>query len=161
MKDYEGWDFKNKSFLVAVAISVLWHLFWFFSVTIVVNPHKRRLKQQPVVVSLGPVLDDTIFRTLVEARPQVSQAFYRRLSDFSGPVELEVKTLARPSPGEVVGLPFGKRVWESVRGVASGSKIGAEDELGEHLKISDMKRSSLDDLEEEEKKKRRQSRANS
>ncbi len=138
MKDYDTWSFKNRSFLTAIAASLLWHFFWFFAVTITVNPDKHRFRSKPVIVSLGPVLDDRIFRTLVDTRPQASQTFYRRLSDFSSPAEVEVKTLPRTSPGEIVSLPFGKKMSNSMRTLIGGDKLSPD---------------FLRDVEEEEKRK--------
>ena len=126
MAGYEGWNLRDRSFLTALVVSVLWHLLWFFSITVVVNPHKRLFKKKPEVVSLGPVLDDTIFRTLVETRTEVSQAFYRRLSDFSSPADLKTMTLPRQTVGNVVSGPLGKKAQESMRAVVGGAKASPE-----------------------------------
>ena len=131
----EGWSFTNKLFLKAVGYSLLWHFFWFFSVTITISPNSRRDKAHPKVVSLGQVLDDTIFRTLVENKPQLSETFYRRLSDFSAPMELQVKTMEKQSPGQVVGLPYRQKFWESMRHIIGGEKTSPEYELLSRIKI--------------------------
>ncbi|HTL70009.1 MAG TPA: hypothetical protein VL404_01840, partial [Candidatus Eisenbacteria bacterium] len=65
MKGYETWHFRDRTFLGAVGLSLLWHFFWFFSITIVVSPPKPKNKPMVKIVSIGPVLDDSIFRTLV------------------------------------------------------------------------------------------------
>ncbi len=129
MKGYEGWSFRDKSFALGILVSLLWHFFWFFSITVTVNPNKRLSKRAPRVVALSPVLDDTIFRMLVETRPQLSETFYRRMSDFAGPSELAVKTMERPSAGEVVSLPSGKTLGESPRYLLGGSRPVFDGEL--------------------------------
>jgi TonB family protein len=112
----------HRPFLVAVLISLLWHFFWFFSISITVSPYKRVMKPRPHIVALGPVLDDTLFRTLVENKPQLSETFYRRLTDFSPVLNEEVKTLERQSAGDVVSLPYGKKMWSSLKDLVSGEK---------------------------------------
>src|SRR3989338_1989314 len=112
---------------MVVWIFFFWHFFWFFSITITVNPSQRFGHQpRPKIVSLGPVLDDTIFKTLVEKKPQLSETFYRRISDFSSPLDLQVKTMERFSPGEVVGLPARKKFWSSLRGLVGGAKTSPD-----------------------------------
>ncbi len=133
MRDYSGWSFTDRSFLMALGISLLWHFFWFFSITITINPSKRFSHlPKPKIVSLGPVLDDTIFKTLVENKPQLSETFYRRISDFSSPLDLQVKTMDRFSPGEVVGLPARKKFWSSLRGLVGGAKTSPDYALVTH-----------------------------
>jgi len=136
IKDYESWSFIDRSFLFALTVSLLWHFFWFFSVQIVVGPARRGEKIKPKIVSLGPVLDDAIFKTLVETKPQLSETFYRHLSDFSAPMELQVKTIERRSPGEVVSVPYGKRFLNAMRDLLSGSKASPEYEFTEKIKIN-------------------------
>ena len=135
VKGSEGRLFQNKSFVTALGLSVLWHAFWFFSLTISVNPSKKIVKNRPKIVSLGPVLDDKIFRTLIENKPELSTTFYRRLSDFSSPVEIQTKTAERYTPGSVVSLPFGKKSWNRVRGLIGGSKVSPEHEFISKIKI--------------------------
>ncbi len=135
MKGYEGWALRDRSFLMAVGVSLLWHLFWFFSIVIVVAPSKRPEKARPFVVSLGPVIDDTIFRTLVENKPQLSETFYRHLSDFTVPMEVEVQTIERHSPGDVVSVPFGRKVSDHLRELVGGEKPAPETELTSRLRI--------------------------
>ncbi len=142
-KDYESWSFRDRSFLFAVTVSLLWHFFWFFSVQIVVGPARRGEKIKPKIVSLGPVLGDAIFKTLVETKPQLSETFYRHLSDFSAPMELQVKTIERRlpageagSPGEVVSVPYGKRFLNAVRDLLGGSKASPDYEFTEKIKIN-------------------------
>ena len=125
----------DKSFAMALGLSLLWHAFWFFSLTISLNPNKKTAKLKPKIVSLGAVLDDKIFRTLVENRPEISRTFYRRLSDFSSPVELETKTAERYSQGSVVSLPFGRKSLSRVHGLIGGSKTAPEHEFISKIKI--------------------------
>ena len=110
MKGYEGWSFSDKSFAIALGLSLVWHLFWFSLVTIGVNPEKRAAKPRAKIVFLGPVLDDKIFRTLVENKPELSKTLSRRLSDLISPVNIQTKTSERYSPGPVVSLPLGKKL---------------------------------------------------
>lgn len=133
MKNYDGWSLRDRSFLWALAMSVLWHFFWFFSITVTVTPNKYRFKPHTKVVSLGPVLDDTIFRALVENKPQLSETFYRRLSDFASPTEPEARTLERRAAGEVVSLPFGKKIWNSMRILLGGVKAAPDEDFGARL----------------------------
>ncbi len=135
MKDFESWSFRNRSFATALSLSVLWHAFWFFSLTITINSNKKVSKPKPEVISLGLVLDDKIFRTLIENRPELSKTFYRRLSDFSSPVEIQTKTAERYTAGSVVSLPFGKKSWDRVRGLIGGSKTSPERELASKIEI--------------------------
>ena len=137
MKDYESWSFWDRSFLWALAVSLLWHLFWFFSITITVSSHQK-IKPRPKLVSIGAVLDDTIFKTLVENRPQLSQAFYRPLSDFSPKLEPEVKTIERYSPGDVVSVPFRKKFSNSLRELISGTKSSPDYEILPRLKSDSL-----------------------
>ena len=152
MRENFGWSFRERSFAFAVALSFLWHFFWFFSISITVSPARRFSKRpRPQIVSLGPVLDDTLFKTLVQNKPQFSQTFYRRLSDFSSIEEVEVKTIERHAPGEVVSVPFGKRVGGLVRNLVGGDKATAPYEFLSRLKI--RYRSQETESEEERKKR--------
>ena len=132
---HHGWSW-DRPFTLALIFSALWHLFWFFSVNIVVAPQKMRFKQHPQLVSLGPVLDDSIFRTLVETRPQISETLYRRLSDYTSTVDLEVQTMERHTPGDVVSVPFGKKFLNSVRDLVGGEKSAPAHEFISRIKIN-------------------------
>lgn len=141
-KDYRSWSFTDRSFLFGLAVSILWHLFWFFSVTIVVNPVKSKSSMQTKTVSLGPVLSDAIFQTLVESRPEVSKAFYRQLSEYESATEVPTQTVERHLPagqagasGDVTSLPEGKNFAQSLRALIGGSK-SAPEELAGHPGIS-------------------------
>jgi hypothetical protein len=126
VNDTHSWSFADRSFLYAVAVSVLWHLFWFFSVTIVVTSPGKRTLVQPEIVSLGPVLDDSIFRTLVENRPEISRAFYRPPADFSTATQAPVQTIERYSSGDVVSVPQGKKFVGLMKDLVGGSKASPE-----------------------------------
>ena len=133
MRDYESWSFQDRSFLWALLFSLLWHLFWFFSLTITVSAHKK-IRPKTKLVSIGAVLDDSIFKTLVENRPQLSQAFYRPLPDFSSKLEPEVKTIERYSAGDVVSVPFGKKFSDSLKELIDGAKSFPEFEVVPQLR---------------------------
>ena len=124
--DYRSWNFTDRSFLFAVLVSVLWHLLWFFAITIVVTPPKQRPHPQPKVVVLGPVLDDAIFRTLVEARPEISKAFYRPPADFNTATSVPAQTIERYAPGDVISVPSGKRFFEPLKDEIGGTKAAAD-----------------------------------
>ena len=148
MRSYEGWSFRDRSFVFALFLSVAWHCFWFFSVTITVNPLERHFKPKPGIVSLGPVLDDAIFRTLAATKPQLSQTFYRRLSDFSPAVELKTQPLERHSPGDIVSVPFGRKFFSPLKELVSGDKASPEYEFISRYSLPD------ETLDEKEKKRR-------
>ena len=124
--DYRSWSFTDRSFLFAVSVSVLWHLFWFFAVTIVVTAPRQQPLAQPKIVSLGPVLDDAIFRTLVESRPEISKAFYRPPASFSAATEVPVETVERYAPGEVVSVPFGKKFFTTLKDALEEDKASPD-----------------------------------
>ena len=125
-RDDRSWTFTDRSFLFAAAVSVLWHLFWFFSVTIVVTPAKTKKPVRTELVSLGPVLNDAIFKTLIETRPEVSQAYYRPLSDFESATELPVQKAERHESGNVTSLPMGENFVRSLRYLIGGEKVSPE-----------------------------------
>jgi len=125
-KDHRSWSFTDRSFLFAFSVSVLWHLFWFFSVTIVVTPAKIKSATQTKTVFLGPVLNDAIFRTLVESRPEVSKAFYRKLAEYEPATEVPTQTIERHASGDVTSLPEGKNFAQSLKALIGGSKSAPE-----------------------------------
>ncbi len=133
MREYQSWTFRDRSFIWALAVSVLWHCFWFFSVTIVVSPPRKQEKNRPKMVSLGPVLNDRIFKTLVETKPQFSQTFYRQPSDLLKPMEVPTRTIERHAPGDVVSLPEGKNFFNSLKALIGGSKSSPDYEFAEKL----------------------------
>ncbi len=120
--DYRSWSW-DKSFSFALAVSVLWHLFWFFAVTIVVTTPKQKPQMQPQIVSLGPVLDDAIFKTLLESRPEISKAFYRQPGDFSTATDLPDPSSERYASGDVVSVSFGRKFFSTIKDLVGGSKI--------------------------------------
>ena len=126
-RDYRSWSFADRPFLFALLVSLFWHLFWFFSVTIVVSPPRTPHKAEPVIVSLGPVLSDAIFKTLVESRPEISKAFYRQPADFSSATQAPAQTLERYTPGEVVSVPQGGRKFTGLlKERLGGSKVSPD-----------------------------------
>lgn len=113
----------DRPLLLGAVISLVWHLFWFFSVTITVGPSDSPRRRVSRTVSLGAVLDDTIFKTLIESRPQVTEAFYRQLSDFApSPSEVEIPRLERSLSGDVVSVPFGKKFITTLKEFMDGDK---------------------------------------
>ncbi len=126
--DYRSWTFTDRPFFFALTVSALWHLLWFLMVTIVVAPPRRKPQVQPAIVSLGPVLNDAIFKTLVETRPEISKAFYRQPQDIASATEAPAETLPRYEAGGVVSVPQGKGFVHSLKALVSGAK--AEPEAG-------------------------------
>lgn len=135
MRNYEGWSFSDRPVVIALGISFLWHFFWFFTVTINVDPQSRFEKARPKVVSLGPVIDDTFFRSLVQTKPQISETFYRHLSDFSAPLEPPAQAVERRSPGDVVSVPLSKRVGSLMRSILGGEKTVPDEDFASRLRI--------------------------
>ena len=122
LREYRSWSFWDRTFLAGLALSLLWHFFWFFSIRIVVSPPKYKDKPRPHLVSLGPVMDDAIFKTLVETRPELTQSFYRRPSDFIAAAELPAEAVPYHVTGNVVSVPFGKKFMASLKEIVGGIK---------------------------------------
>lgn len=123
---------SDRPLLFGALISLLWHFFWFFSVTITIGPSETLRRRVSRTVSLGAVLDDTIFKTLVESRPQVTEAFYFRSSEFTpAPPELELPVMERPLSGGVVSVPFGKKFMMTLKEFMDGDKPSADFDLGD------------------------------
>ena len=129
VKGYEGWSFSDRSFAVALGLSIIWHLFWFSLVTIGLNPEKKLAKPRAKIIFLGPVLDDKIFHTLVESKPELSKTLSHRLLEFSAPVDIKTKTIERYNPGPAVNLPLEEKTRNSVRGMVGGAKASPEHEF--------------------------------
>ena len=81
---------------------------------------------QPQIVSLGPILNDAIFKTLVESRPEISKAFYRPSASFSSATEAPARTFERYAPGDVVSVPLGKKFMGTLKDLVSGGKASPE-----------------------------------
>ena len=121
---------SDRPLLLGALLSLLWHFFWFFSVTITVGPSDLVRRRVTRTVSLGAVLDDTIFKTLVENRPQVTEAFYRHMSDFVPvPSEPEIPKMERRSSGGVVSVPFGKKFIMTLKDFIDGDKPSPDFDL--------------------------------
>lgn len=129
MRGYEGWSFSDKSFAVALGLSLVWHLFWFSLVTVSMNPEKRLIKPRSRIVFLGPVLDEKIFRVLVESKPELSKALPRKFSEMPMPAESQIRTAERYTRGSVVNLPLEKRSWAAVNGLIGGTKAVPERDI--------------------------------
>ncbi len=114
---------NDRPLLLGALCSLLWHFFWFFSVTITIGPSELARRRVTRTVSLGAVLDDTIFKPLIESRPQVTEAFYRHMSDFEpAPPEPEIPMMDRHSSGDVVSVPFGKKFIMTLKEFIDGEK---------------------------------------
>ena len=133
-REYRSWSFTDRTFILAVAISLLWHFFWFFSVRIVVSTPKKTERPRPELVSLGPVIDDAMFKTLVDTKPELSQSFYRRPSDLAAAAELPAQSAGRHVAGEVVSVPFGKKFLETLKSLVGGIKTAPDFDLTEEEK---------------------------
>ena len=138
----------RRSLAVGAAVSILWHFFWFFSFKIVVVTPRKAEKPRPYLVSLGPVMDDAIFKTLVDSRPELTQSFYRRSSDFSAAADLPPQTVQKHVSGEVVSVPFGKKFAQSLREIVGGVKTSPDFEWAKDAALA------LPGETEEERRKR-------
>jgi len=122
---------NDRPLLLGALLSLLWHFFWFFSITITIGPSELARRRVTRTASLGAVLDDTIFRTLVESRPQVTEAFYRHMSDLApAPPEPEIPLMDRHSSGDVVSVPFGKKFIMTLKEFIDGEKPSPDFGLG-------------------------------
>ena len=129
LKEYGSWSFGGRVFIFALFCSLLWHLFWFYSIQIKVSvPSKHRRPHLKTVV-LSPVLSDAIFRTLVDTRVSSSKTVYRGAEDFSPPINLPVKTMEKRAPGDIVSVPFGRNVITSLRDLISGKKFSQDSDF--------------------------------
>jgi hypothetical protein len=125
VNDYESRSLQDRSFLWAISLSVLWHLFWFFSLSITMGDHKKpRVKSK--LVSIGTVLDDSFFKTIVENRPQLSEAFYRAHSDLSPKLEPAPKMMEPYAAGDVVSVPFSRKFSDSLKEIIGGEKFSPD-----------------------------------
>jgi len=122
MKGYEGGSFSDKSFAAALSLSLVWHLFWFSLVTVGMNPEKKLLKPRSRIVFLGSVLDEKIFRTLLENRLELSKGLPRKFSELSEPADAQIKTAQRQGRGSVVTLPLEKKSRAVVGSLIEGTK---------------------------------------
>lgn len=120
--DYRSWSFRDRTFITAILVSLLWHFFWFFAIKIVVSTPRKVERPRPELVSLGPVVDDTIFKTLVDSRAQYTQSFYRRPADLAAAAELAPEPVTRTETGDVVSVPLGRKFLERLRYLVGGSK---------------------------------------
>ena len=132
--------FNDRPFFWAALFSLLWHFFWFFSVTITVGPSEWARRTKTRSVALGPVLDDEIFKTLVENRPQVSEAFYRHMSDFEPPMPSapEAPAIERHAPGDVVSVPFGKKFIARLKEFMDGDKPSPDFAAGSFIAFESL-----------------------
>ena len=126
MRNYAGWSLRDRSFASALLISVGWHIFWFVAISVNVAPRYMKFKTDPAVVSLGPVLDDSIFSTLAKNRQQLSETYYRRLSDYKTETASEVRAASASAAGGIVVLPPSEPA-RSLRDLVGGEKTGLSD----------------------------------
>lgn len=73
--------FKDKQFNKAFLISLSWHIFLLFFVTIIVLPANFKLARTSTVSFLGPILGKTAFEMMVDQQPRLkgtsfTQPFY-------------------------------------------------------------------------------------
>ena len=149
VRDHRSGSFWDRTFLVGLAVSLLWHFFWFFSIRVVVSTPKKTEKPRPYLVSLGPVMDDAIFKTLVEAKPEFSKSFYRRPTDFSAAVDLPALPASRYEAGSVVSVPFGRKFVNSLKEIVGGIKTSPDFEWTQGVPLLPVPGES-----EEERKRR-------
>ncbi len=134
-RQYRSWSLiTDRAFVLALTISLLWHFFWFFSVRIVVSTPRKAEKVRPELISLRPVIDDAMFKTLVDTKPELTQSFYRRPADFAAASELPPQASERYAPGEIVSVPFGKKFLQTLKSFVGGSKPSPDFGLTEEEK---------------------------
>ena len=91
----------SRQLRIALLISFLWHLFWFFSVSIVFLPRGFKLKQYSSVCFLGSILRDSI--TFGQMLPLEK----RQLVEL--PSEADISTRDPFSAGQYASLPLEKK----------------------------------------------------
>jgi len=74
--------FRDKPFNKAFLISVAWHLFIMFGVTIVVLPVNFQLGKTSTVSFLGPILEKTAFEIMLNQKARPRKAQYRHSMHF-------------------------------------------------------------------------------
>jgi hypothetical protein len=117
-----GWSFANRSFLAALVVSVLWHLFWFFVVTVKVQLPAATARSQMRIYFIGPVLNDDAFNLIVQEKPELSKTVYRNPSFEPESLEPSTSAMNRRRPGDLTSVPFGRNSWKSFGGVLSSTK---------------------------------------
>ena len=117
---------KNRGFQYAIAITMLWHFFWFFAVTIDVKTPAAKSRQDFRVHFVGPVLSDDAFNMIVALKPELSQTRYHIPEDFTQNLEPATGSLDRRSPGDLVSVPMGRTTWSALRGTIQGEKPYAD-----------------------------------
>lgn len=104
--------FRDKEFNLAFLISLLWHLFLLFAVTIVVLPTGFPMAKVSTVSFLGPLLEKTAFEIMVDKNRPSKQTAYKRSMYFEnsfldhrgGNLSLKFKDVAAPQKEEAAKI---------------------------------------------------------
>lgn len=107
---------------LAVIVSILCHFFWFFFIAIDVSIPLKEKKTRSKIVFLGPLVDETVFRSLAALNPPLPRTFYRGITEFAPPMDLPIKTMGRQAAGTNANAPIGKKSEVSLRKMVAGSK---------------------------------------
>jgi len=75
--------FRDKPFNAALLISILWHIFCMFFVTIVVLPTSFPLAKVSNISFLGPILEKTAFEIMIERNVPSKHTLYGRPTRFN------------------------------------------------------------------------------
>ena len=107
--------FADRIFIIAFSFSLVWHLLWMSSVSIVV-PENLKLVGTSGISFLGPILDKTAFDMIMEDRPDFIDTTYRLPSLFLDSLML----LELPSGDEefdrgIISVPNKEKAYVSLR----------------------------------------------
>ena len=115
---------QSRYMSIAIIVSVVWHLFWLFGITIVDNRYGAVEKTEAKISFLGPLLDKTFFEMMIVRQ----QSHYAELKkDFYIPNTFSTKELRlkRPEKGpsrQMHAININKEVRRSIREIISGMK---------------------------------------
>lgn len=76
--------FRDKTFNLAFLISLSWHLFCMFCITIVILPANFPIAKASSVSFLGPILEKTAFELMLERKIPTRRTSYREPMYFDG-----------------------------------------------------------------------------
>ncbi|MCM8782233.1 MAG: hypothetical protein NC828_04215, partial [Candidatus Omnitrophica bacterium] len=74
--------FRDRDFSIAFLISLSWHLFIMFFVTIVVLPVNFPMLKASTISFLGPILEKTAFEIMIEKGIPSKQTVYQQTMPF-------------------------------------------------------------------------------
>ncbi|MBF0253534.1 MAG: hypothetical protein HQL11_00170 [Candidatus Omnitrophica bacterium] len=128
--------FTNVFLKRAILLALLWHLVWFFGITIDVKPRPQKSLGDMKIYFLGPVLSDDAFNMIVLSKPEASQTVYRSADELSADLEPEAETLGRRETEDLVSVPSSRTVWGALRGIMGEKRPFASAEFYERLPVN-------------------------